>query len=691
MRLAAAWISLIVSPALLPAQAPPPETAKHPVTDVLNGVTLTDSYRWLEDQNSPATRAWIESQTKHTRAMLDPLPQRAALKLRISALMRTEQMQLPRERGGKYFFERRAAGDNRASICMRRSLHGPDEVLVDPNTVSKDETVSVEIQDVTPDGKLLAYSVRQGGADEFEVHFLNVESKTLLPDRIAPASFDSVDILPDHSGVYLSEVSPAGPRVLFRVLGSDRAEPVQIFGQGYSPSHIAIAHISEDGRYLVINVVEGASGDNAEIWLLDRAKGGRPAPVVRRDAGRAFGMATGGRLYIMSNWNAPRGRLFQIDPERPQRHFWKLVVPESPWNMEGFDVAGGKLLVTYTKNAANMLMLYEAEGRFLQEIELPGIGSVYGTSSRWGSNEAFLSFASFATPPSVLRLDLATHARETWFRSAIPINSADFEEKQVLYPSRDGTPVPMFIAHRKGLTLNGANPTLLTGYGGFGVSSTPYFWPAGVAWMEQGGVIALACLRGGAEFGEEWHRAGMLDKKQNVFDDFIAAAEALVRWKYTSPSKLAIEGGSNGGLLVGAVMVQRPELFRAVVCEVPLLDMIRYQHFLVAKLWVPEYGSSEDPKQFEYLLRYSPYQNVKDGVKYPAVLFLTGDSDTRVAPLHARKMTARVQAASKSGLPVLLLYDTKTGHSGGKPVSQAIEDDTDVLSFLSWQLGAGAH
>jgi prolyl oligopeptidase len=682
---------LLVSLSSVFAQVPAPETAIRPVTEVLHGVTLTDPYRWLEDQTSPATRAWIDSQMKHTRAMLDPLTQRAALKQRLTGLMRTEQVNLPQEHGGRYFYSRRAAGENRASICMRRSLHGADEVLVDPAAVSNDESVSVELQDVTADGKVVAYSVRQGGADEIEIFFLDVESKALLPDRIAKGFFISVQLLPDHSGVYVAELNSAGPRVYFRPLGSDRAELMPIFGQGYGSSHIATANLSEEGRYLVISVLEGSSGDNSEIWLLDRAKGGRPVPIVRRDAGRAFGMATGGRLYLMSNLNAGHGRIFQVDPERPQRHFWKLVVPESPWNMEGFDVVGGKILVTYTKNAANVLMLYEAEGGFLQEIELPAIGSVYGTSSRWGSNELFLSFASFATPPTVLRLDLAQRSRETWFRNTIPVNSADYEVKQLLYSSKDGTQVPMFIAHRKGLVLNGSHPALLTGYGGFGASSTPYFWPAGVAWMDQGGVIALACLRGGAEFGEEWHRAGMLEKKQNVFDDFIAAAETLVRLKYTSPSKLAIEGGSNGGLLVGAAMVQRPELFRAVVCEVPLLDMIRYQNFLVAKLWVPEYGSSDDPKQFEYLLRYSPYQNVKDGVKYPAVLFVTGDSDTRVAPLHARKMTARVQAASKSGLPVLLLYDTKTGHSGGKPVSQVIEDDTDVLSFLAWQLGLGGR
>ncbi|MGC4049452.1 MAG: prolyl oligopeptidase family serine peptidase [Paludibaculum sp.] len=681
------WLVLFSALSVV-AQNKPPATAVHPVTENLHGTTVTDPYRWLEDQESPETRAWIDAQMKYTRAALDPLPQRARWKARLTELHRTETKGLPRERGGKYFFEKRGANENRAAICVRRSLQGPDEVLVDPAAVSKDETVSVDLLDVTPDGKLLAFGVRKGGADEFEVLLLDVDRKQPLPDHLPPMHYINVLLVPDHSGLYFTDLDPGkGPRAFFRPLGRETIEPKQIFGQGFGAEYILEANLSEDGRFLTLNMVQGSAGNRTEVWLLDRLKGGRPQPVVRDLDARTYGFVGGGRLFLITNWQAPRSRVFVVNPEQPQRFFWKLIVPEARWNLESLDLSGERLLVTYTRNASSMVMVLESDGRYAGEAELPGLGALGGVSGRWGAQEFFVGYESFTTPSMVLRFDAKTLARTTWYRDPVPVDSTAFESEQIWFSSKDGTRVPMFVVHKKGLHLDGTNPALLTGYGGFNVSVTPYFWSAGVAWMEQGGVLVSANLRGGGEFGEEWHRAGMLARKQHVFDDFIAAAEELVRRKYTSPGKLAILGGSNGGLLVGAAMVQRPELFRAVVCEVPLLDMLRYQKFLVAGLWVPEYGSSDDPGQFEYLLRYSPYQNVKDGVKYPAVLFVTGDSDTRVAPLHARKMTARVQAATASGLPVLLLYDTKTGHSGGKPVSQIIEDETDTFSFLAWQLG----
>jgi prolyl oligopeptidase len=394
-----------------------------------------------------------------------------------------------------------------------------------------------------------------------------------------------------------------------------------------------------------------------------------------------------GHLYLRTNWQAPNSRIVDIDLASPGRDHWRTIVPEGPSAIESFSLAGGKLFVRYLDNVSTRIGVFDPTGKLVREIKFPALGTAGGMTGRWSSDEAFYTFASFAQPTTIYRYNTSTGNQEEWARINVPIATDQIEVKQVWYQSKDKTRIPMFLVYKKGLKLDSNRPTYLTGYGGFNLSLTPSFSALAAYWAENGGVFAQPGLRGGGEFGEKWHRAGMLENKQNVFDDFIGAAEWLISNHYTRSSRLAIGGGSNGGLLVGAALTQRPDLFQAVVCSFPLLDMVRYQNFLVARFWVPEYGSSEDAKQFPYILKYSPYHNVKKGVKYPAVLLISGDSDTRVAPLHARKMAALLQASTGSDRPILLHYDTKAGHSGGLPVTKQIDNLTDELSFLFWQLG----
>ncbi|MBM3747569.1 MAG: S9 family peptidase [Acidobacteria bacterium] len=664
----------------------PPKTRTDNVKEVLHGAEIVDPYRWLEDQKSPETRAWIDAQNQYTRSLLDPLPGRAELEKRQAALMKIDTTSMPRARGGRYFFTKRRADQEQSVLFMRRGLSGKDEMLVDPHPMSADRTTSVMFRGFSKDGTLAAYAIRQGGEDEVAIRFLNVDTRKELPDVLPKARYGGLSMKHDKSGFYYSRRNPDGYRLYYHGLGA--ASDPEIFGKGYGPEWGVSGVISEDGRYLVIHTVRGSAADDCEIYVQDLARGGPIVPIVRGIQGRFFGEAAGDTLYVHTNWQAPKGRVLAIDLKSPAREKWREVIPESSAVIDGVSLAGGRLFVNYLENVRSSLRVFSAEGQPLGEIPVPALGSVSGMNGDWDRDEAFYSFSSFHIAGAIYRYEVSTGKQSVWWKPNIPVNSEDFEVKQVWYESKDGTRVPMFLLHRKGVKLDGERPTLLTGYGGFNMSNTPGFRAAAVLWAERGGVYAVANLRGGGEFGEEWHKAGMLDHKQNVFDDFIAAAEWLVANRFSKPARLAIQGGSNGGLLVGAAMTQRPELFGAVVCTYPLLDMVRYHKFLLARLWVPEYGSAENPEQFRYIHAYSPYHRVRPGTKYPAALFVTGDSDTRVDPLHARKMAALVQAATGSDKPVLLLYDTKTGHSGGMPVSRQIEDGTDILSFLWSQVGA---
>jgi prolyl oligopeptidase len=667
---------------------PPPVTRTDNIVDDYFGTNVTDPYRWLEDQNSPETRAWIEAQNTYTDSIVKKLPGRGAISGRVSQLLKVDQVGLPMERNGRYFFSKRAAAEDQSKLYFRQGPTGKDELLVDPLPMSADHSTTVNFGEVSRDGSLMIYMLRQGGADEEVPHLFNVDQRREITEEFPKARYFSTDFSGDKSGVYYSRQTEKGPRVFWHKLGTPSSEDKIIFGEGYGPEKIISSSVSEDGQNLLIHVLYGASGDKVEVYVKNLAKDGPIVTVVNGVDARFQASFGGQKIYIQTNWDAPLEKIMATDIATPGRDHWKTVVPESKAHIEGLSLVGGKLSVLYSRNASSELQVFDATGKPVREVAMPAIGTALGLFGQWASSETFYYFASYFVPGTVYRYDLNTGAQSVWYKPDVPVKSDEFEVRQVWFNSKDGTRVPMFVAHKKGLKLDGSAPALLTGYGGFNVSETPFFSSSAVVWMEQGGIFADANMRGGGEFGEKWHQAGMHEKKQNVFDDFIAAAEWLIASHYTSPAKLAIRGGSNGGLLMGAMITQRPDLFAAVLCQFPLLDMLRYQNFLVARYWIPEYGSSENADEFKYIYAYSPYQHVKAGTKYPAVMFVTGDSDTRVAPLHARKMAALMQASAAPGRPILLKYDTKSGHSGGDPVTKTVEDVTDELSFLLWQVGA---
>jgi prolyl oligopeptidase len=676
-----------------PQRSGPPATRTDAAEDDLHGVKIPDPYRWLEDQNSPETRAWIDAQNEYSESFLRAFAGREQIQQRLTELMKVDSIGLPRARAGRYFFLKRGANQDLFVLYSRQGLHGSDAVLVDPHPLSSDHSTSVNLLGVSEDGRLVVYGVRAGGQDEITIRLLDTQSGQALPDQLPKADYftfgsQGVGMKPDRSGFYYTRMTPQGPRVFYHAMGTDPAADPTIFGNGYGPEKLMFAQLTEDGRYLLIHVLYGSGTERSEIYFQDLAAKTPVRPLVNDVPAFFAGEPAGDTFYAFTNWKAPKFRIMAMDLKNPAQEHWREAIPEGEFPIESFYPAGGKLLVEYTRNATSEVKIFSPTGKFLRELPLPALGTVNGVQARWSSNEVFYSFTSFPIPAAIYRFDLAKGTQEVWTRPEVPIESGQFEVKQVWYSSKDGTRVPMFLFYKKGLRPDGSHPALLTAYGGFGVSIKPAFSAEAAAFVERGGVYAVPNLRGGGEFGEAWHHAGMLEKKQNVFDDFNAAAEWLVANGYTQPSRLVIQGASNGGLLVGAALTQRPELYRAVICSYPLLDMIRYQKFLVAKWWVPEYGSSDNPEQLNYLLAYSPYQNLHPGTKYPAVLFVTGDGDTRVAPLHARKMAARLQAATGSDRPVLLLYDTKSGHSGGRPLSKLIEENTDILSFLFSQVSA---
>jgi prolyl oligopeptidase len=693
----AAWAIVALGFALVTASARatpgapscPPVTGTDSVVDVLHGVRIPDPYRWLEDQQSPATRAWIEAEDRCTFAALGRLPGRKELSERLAQLMSVDTTETPIARGQRFFYMKRPAGEDLELLCMRQGPNGPERVLVDPRPLSADHATSIALVGVSDDGRIVAYGIRKGGEDELTIRLLDVDTRNELPDTLPRARYlvfgGGATFSPDGKMFYYARMTPAGPRAFEHRLGTVVESDRELFGRGYGPDKILLVRSSSGGRYLLYSVFYGAETERSDLYFQDR-RGGPVRPFFPDIHGYFTGLIAHGTLYALTNWKAPNWRILAVSLDHPDK--WRTIVPESPYPIEEFNLAGGRLVVRYVRDAANRMEIFSPDGTRSGEIPLPAPGTASDVQSRWQSPALFFTFQSFAIPKTVYRYDVKSGALSVWAQPKVPFDAAAFEVRQVWYRSKDGTRVPMFLFHKKGLPRNGQNPVLLTGYGGFDVSSTPRWSEEAAVWAERGGVWALAILRGGGEFGEAWHHAGMLDKKQNVFDDFMAAAEWLVQNRYSNSSRLAIQGVSNGGLLVGAAAVERPDLFRAVVCMYPLLDMLRYQKFLVARWWVPEYGSSENPEQFKYLYAYSPYQHVRPGTKYPAMLFVTGDGDTRVAPLHARKMAARLQAATASRRPILLLYDTRSGHSGGRPLRQQVEELNNILSFLFWQTGA---
>lgn len=675
---------------------PPPEVKKIPVTDDYFGTKITDDYRWLEDAKSPETQAFISEENAYTERYMEQARIRPQVADDLLGLVQVSAWTLPIVRGDDYFFTKRLAGEGQASIYVRHDWTGKDRRLVDPAQLSRDPNTSVVLMDVSRDGSVLAYGVREGGADETVIHFLDVKTGKTLPDTIARGLHWSTNFTPDGKGFYYTRVDRQGARLYLHLLGSFTEQPDELVfgnefrGEQLGPNDIVQSKVTDDGHYLVIQIERGVPPKRVDIVYRDLTKPHSYFEVLTWGIDSRFSaIEDKGAWYVLTDYKAPNGIIYRADPGiMPDA--WDTIVPQGANAIEGFSIVGGKMYVQRLVDVKPETTVYSLNGKQLGSLELSGIGTISPVRGRTTDRYGFFSFQSFIVPPTLYRLDTVTGKQELFAQTKTTFDSSQYELKQVFYTSKDGTRIPMFIAGKKGLKQDGTERLLMTGYGGFDLSETPAWNPMYAWWMEQGGWFALPNLRGGGEYGEKWHQAGMFGKKQNVFDDFYAAAEYLIANRYTSAEHFAIWGRSNGGLLMGAAMTQRPDLFSAIVCGYPLLDMLRYQKFEQGLHWVTEYGSSENEEQFKYLLKYSPYQNVKPGTAYPAILFFTGSDDTRVDPLHARKMTALMQSASSSGRPILLHYGLGGGHSAGVGVEQQIQDDTDILTFLWTETGQPA-
>jgi prolyl oligopeptidase len=672
-----------------------PETPAHELTDVLHGETIADPYRWLEDGDAAETRRWTEAQNTLTQAHLAAVPGRERIRRRLEELLAIGVLGAPKPVRGRYFYLRRDGSQNHPVLYWREGVQGADRVAVDPNTINDAGTTALDWYYPSEDGRLLAYGLSENGSEESVLNVLDLDTNQHLSDRISRMRAASLAWLPDGRGFYYTRYPapgevPSGEEqyhraIYFHLLGNDPAADPLVF-KPVQKEHWPGVSLSPEGRWLLVSVAR--TFDQIDLYVQDLAARGELVPVARDLPASFDGEIAHGRLFMRTNLEAPTYRLYVVDPEHPERSAWREIVPpRSDGVLENVAVAGNRLALGYLERASSRLRITTLEGALVEDVSLPTLGSLFGIETEWNGDEVFYGFSSYTVPPSVYRIDLITGVSTVWRSVEARIDPGMFEIRQVSYASKDSTPVSMFVVHRTGLVLDANNPTYLTGYGGFNISMTPAFSRSLLLWLEQGGVVAIPNIRGGGEYGETWHQAGILGSKQNSFDDFIGAAKWLIGERYTRPERLAAAGGSNGGLLVGAVLTQRPELFRAVLVQVPLLDMLRYHRFLLARLWIPEYGSADDPEQFRWLRAYSPYHHVRQGVAYPAVLLATAESDTRVDPMHARKMAARLQAATSADRPVLLRLEARAGHGAGKPLSKVIDELTDSWTFVFSELG----
>lgn len=672
------------------------------VVDDYHGTLVRDPYRWLEDAEATDTIAWVTAENALTARQL-ATPERERLRSRLTELYNYPRLSAPIKRGPRYVYALNEGLQNQPVLYVQEGLAGAPRVLLDPNELSVDGTVAMTGMSVSDDGQLLAYALSKSGSDRQELFVREITTGQDRPDKVLWAKFTNMSWTTDNRGFYYTRFPepgtvPAGDesyfaKVYYHRLGEPQASDRLIFERPDNREIVLSTETSTDGRWLVVTSFKGSS-DDSEVHVIDlRADSATPRPLfLGFRAAYAFVDAIGDRLYFRSNNGAPLGRVIAVDvsrgipaPTTTGEAPTAVVVPERADNLSYFAIVNGQIVAVYLQNASDRVNLFALDGTEAGEISLPTLGSLSGLTGRPGDRELFLRFSSFTHAPAVYHYDFGTRSLEPFGASGVrSVDANAYEVNQVWYPSKDGTRISMFLVSRKGLEPDGERPVYLTAYGGFNISLTPQFDPAYFVWLDRGGIVAVPNLRGGGEYGEAWHRAGMFEKKQNVFDDFMAAAEWLVANRFTRSGMLAIEGGSNGGLLVGAVMVQRPELFGAVVCRVPVADMLRYHRFTVGRFWISEYGSSEDPAQFKYLHAYSPLHNVTDGVAYPPTLVTTADTDDRVAPGMAKKFAARLQAATPSSAgPILIRVETKAGHGGGKPVAKQIEEEADIFAFLA--------
>jgi prolyl oligopeptidase len=672
-----------------------PVAKKVDQTDDYHGTRVADPYRWLEDANSAETKAWVDAENQVTQAYLAQIPQREAIRKRLTQLWNYERYSTPYKEGGRYFYSRNDGLQNQAVLYTMKSLSDTPRVLLDPNTLAADGTVALAGTAVSRDGKLLAYSTAASGSDWNEIRVRDVETGKDLDDHVRFVKFSSTAWTHDGKGFFYSRYDEPKEatkladvnyfqKLYYHRIGTDQSADTLVYDRPDEKEWGFQATTTDDGRYLVVTTSRGTA-PKYRIFYKDLSKpDSKMQPLIDNfEAAYEFIDNVGPVFYFATDRNAPRKRIVAIDTGNPAEAGWRTVVPEGRQTLAGAQMLNNRLVLEYLADAKSVVKVVDLKGKPVREIALPGIGSVGGFGGKRGDSETFFSFTSYTTPTTVYRLDLNKGTSTVFRQPKVQFNPADYETRQQFYTSRDGTRVPMFIVAKKGLKLDGNNPTYLYGYGGFNASMTPAFSPANLAWMEMGGVFVVANLRGGGEYGEAWHEAGTKLKKQNVFDDFIGAAEWLIANKVTTPSKLAIGGGSNGGLLVGAAMTQRPELFGAAIPQVGVMDMLRFHKFTIGWAWTSDYGSSDNADEFKALVKYSPLHNLKVGTCYPATMITTADHDDRVVPAHSFKFAATAQAAQAGSNPVIIRIDTKAGHGAGKPTGKQIEEVADRWGFLT--------
>jgi prolyl oligopeptidase len=698
---AAVMTALLITAAAIGAPIEYPKTKKVEQVDDYHGTKVADPYRWLETdvRTSKDVADWVAAENKITFDYLAGIPEREPIRKQLTTLWNYERYTTPYKRGGRYFFSKNNGLQNQYVVYTVEKWGDTPRVLLDPNTWSKDGTVALGGVSVSDDAKYAAYSVAEAGSDWHVIRVVDVATGKQLDDELKWVKFSGISWTKDDNGFFYSRFPAVAAEKSFQSLNRDQKVYYHRLGTPqsddpvvwYDPAHPEWNHgaeVSEDGRYLFIGTTQGTAARN-QVHVKDlQDPYAMPLTIVDKiENDYGFVGNDGPVLYFRTDLNAAKGRLIGIDVRNPARENWKEIIPESDATLQSVNYIGHRFIADYLRDAHSEIRLFDNSGKPVRTLELDGIGTASGFDGRIADTETFYSFASFATPPSIYSYDVATGEKKLLFRANVTMNPADYVVKQVFYTSKDGTKVPMFLSYKKGLKLDGNNPTLLYAYGGFDISLTPTFSISRLTWMNMGGVYAVANLRGGGEYGEAWHDAGTKLHKQNVFDDFIAAAEYLIKNNYTKPARLAVQGASNGGLLIGAVETQRPDLFGATLPAVGVMDMLRFNQFTAGRYWVDDYGSSANADEFKALYAYSPYHNIKPGTKYPATLVTTADTDDRVVPGHSFKFAAAIQEAQAGPAPVLIRIETRAGHGGGKPTAKVIEETTDEMAFLVKNLG----
>lgn len=692
------FIFFLFSPLAILAQLQYPETKKGETVEDYHGTKVADPYRWLEDDNSEDTKAWVKAQNKITFDYLATIPQRDKIKKRLEELWNYPRYSSPFKKTQYYYYFKNDGLQNQSVMYRQNGLTGKPEEFLNPNTLNKEGIAALGGTSFSKTGKYFAYSIAVAGSDWQEIFVMESATKKVLKDKVEWTKFGGANWNGDDGFYYSGYDKPDEKsklskqnqfhKVFYHKLGTDQSQDILIHEDKEHPLRYHGAGLTEDGRFLILNVSEGTSG--AEIWYWEKKD-----PSQTKFKLLIPGFSTepdvvdnhGGKLLVRTNDGAPNYQVVLIDPKNPGKENWKTVIPEKKEALQSVGTAGGYLFASYLKDASTKVYQYTYEGKLVREIKLPGIGTAGGFGGEKEDKEFFYTFSSFSTPPSIYRFNIATGQSTLFRKTEVKVKTDDFVTEQVFFTSKDGTKVPMFLTYKKGMVRNGQNPVLIYGYGGFNIPVTPGFSTSNAFFVEQGGIYVSVTLRGGSEYGEKWHKAGMLDRKQNVFDDFIGAAEHLIKEKYTNNQKIAIRGGSNGGLLVGAAMTQRPDLFKVALPAVGVMDMLRFHKFTVGWGWAVEYGNADSASQFPYLYKYSPYHNLKPGVSYPATMVTTADHDDRVVPAHSFKFASRLQEYNAGTNPMLIRIETNAGHGAGKPTSKVIDEATDIWSFVMYNLG----